>query len=108
MMDHLLHKADLETEINIVGEMYWQIDDLFHCHGHCEVDDLLYWENKYPKWMVNTQKVITYLKFYDIPDIVSTVDGEEPTDFDKGLIFEFTDLYHGLYLQLLMLEVGYA
>ena len=48
-------------------------------------------EIKYPKWILNTTKLVNNIILNDIPDNISAT--AELTDLDKELIFEFKDLY---------------
>ena len=103
MMDHIPVGVNTELEIKLVGEMYREIDELFVC-----VDDngSRYMEIKYQKWLVNTNKLISHFKLFDIPEKGCTL-MEDQTDFDiEGLIFEYNNLYHGLRSQFSLLKVA--
>ena len=82
MMNHIPDVINMEMEVKLVGEMYRQIDELV-----VGVDDngSRYMKIKYPKWLVNTSKLIIHFISFDIHGKGCTLGRTKPIAILKDL-----------------------
>ena len=67
-MDHIPDEVNVEAEVNIVGKLYHQIDELLSCFNTSEP---AYMDINYQKWIVNTKKLVNHILLHDISDNIS-------------------------------------